>query len=271
MERMDLLNSIFESFIEEMKLEKDHLITSIQKNEYDMKRYKNCSRIKTIVAHLFFMAILKNSPLNSNFIDEKHPFVDYIRWNSVFVKPINKNLPFTHIFKKEKSPHDLLKFHSLKMQAKKLFLNSLQNLDAAKCLLLNECFFQSVHYSQLAAELGIKSILKAKNISHALWKCEHSIVHLGNGTRCFDNKFISLCNSLEILGIEQWKNVDYEKSSTLSIRSRYCDYDDDAYFFLDTFPNIVFDSKLAKEAYALSKEILCFCENVLSSIFKNYN
>lgn len=272
MEKIELLNSIFDSFIEDMKTEKENLILSIKKNDYNQDRYKNCSRLKTIVAHLFFMAILKYSPTTSDFIDGNHPFVEYIRWNSVFVKPFSKNkLPPFQLNQKAESQSKLLKLQSLKNQAKKLFSNSLQNLSAAECLKLNELYSQSVHYSQMAAELGIKSVLRAKNISHTLWKCEHSIINLGNGTRCFDAKFLNLCESLETLGLNDWKNTNFEKSSTLSIRTRYCDYDDNAYMFLDTLPSKVFTCKLAKKAYFLSEEILFYCEDMLNETWKPKN
>jgi hypothetical protein len=168
MEKIELLNTIFDSFIEEMKTEKKNLISSIQKNDYNLDRYKNCSRLKTIVAHLFFMAILKYSTSTNEFIDEHLPFVEYIRWHSVFVKPLSKSmLPSLQFNQKQESKSKRLKLQSLKIQAKKLFSSSLQNLIAAKCLKLNEMYSQCVHYSQLAAEVGIKSVLKAKNVSHS--------------------------------------------------------------------------------------------------------
>ena len=269
MEKIELLNTIFDSFIEEMKTEKENLILSIKKNDYNVDLYKNCSRLKTIVAHLFFMAILKYSTSTAEFIDDQNPFIEYIRWHSVFVKPFSKSiLPLFQLNQKAQSQSQLLKLQSLKIQAKKLFSNSLLNLSAAKCLKLNELYSQSVHYSQMAAELGIKSVLRAKNISHALWKCEHSIINLGNGTRCFDAKFLNLCESLEKLGLKHWKNTDFEKSSTLSIRTRYCDYDDNAFMFLDTLPSKVFTCKLAKKAYFLSEEILFYCEDMLNETWK---
>jgi hypothetical protein len=64
MEKTQLLNKIFDILIDEIKLEKEDLILSVKKNEYKFekyKKYKKCSRIKSIVAHLFLMAILKNS------------------------------------------------------------------------------------------------------------------------------------------------------------------------------------------------------------------
>ncbi len=61
MEKTQLPNKIFDILIDEIKLEKEDLILSVKKNEYKFEKYKKCSRIKTIVAHLFLMAILKNS------------------------------------------------------------------------------------------------------------------------------------------------------------------------------------------------------------------
>ena len=271
MEKIELLETIFDNFIEEITLEKTQLISSIKNNKYNLDRYKNCSRIKTIVAHLFFMSILKDSPENSNVINEKDPFVQYIRWHSVIVKQFDQNvLPcsFRNKYEKENQNSKEIKLHSVKTEAKKLFWNSLENLNAAKCLRLNEFFSQSVHYSQSAAELAIKSVLKAKKISHDLWRSEHSIVRLGNYLGCFDKKFISLCSNLENVGLNKWKTTFFEKSSTLSIRSRYCDYDENSTFYLDTLPVTVFNYKLAKKAYIFSEKISFYCESLLNETWK---
>ena len=262
MEKTELLNKIFDSLVEDIQSEKEDLIMSIEKNKYNVEKYKKCSRIKTIVAHLFFMAILKNSPSNADFINEKHPFIEYVRWNSVIVKPIDKSIT---LFSKhaEKCLSQRIQLHEIKKQAKKLFWTSLDNLDAAKCLKYNNFFCQAVHYSQMAAEIGIKSVLKAQNIEHNLWKFEHSIIYLGNHTKCANESFFRLCKDLENLGLKEWQNTMFEKSSTLSIRSRYCDYDEHAFLHVSTLPYNVFNSKLAKKATALCEKILFLCEKML--------
>jgi hypothetical protein len=264
MEKTDLLNTIFDSFIEEMKSQKEDLISAVAKKEFKMDRFKNCPRIKTIVAHLFFMAILKNSPTDENILDDTDPFVNYIRWQSVFVKPLDKHvLPVFRELKKSFSPkHD--KFQLVKTQAKTLFNCSVNNLNAAKALKVNEFFSQCVQYSQLAAELAIKSILKAKRISHSSWKCEHSIINLCQLTGCIDKRFIDICETLETLGLNKWINVEFEKSSTLSIRTWYCDYNNDAFLYVKTMPNEVFQSNLAHKAFVLSEKISICCEFLLS-------
>jgi len=263
MEKRELLNSIFDTLIEDLKLEKEDLILSVEKNEYNIKKYKNCSRMKTIVAHMFFMAILKHSPSTSKFVNERDPFIEYIRWNSVFVRPIEKCILPDLQNSKQKRLSKKIHSQIIKSQAKKLFMDSLNNLNAAKLLKTNEFFSQSVHYSQMAAEIGIKSVLKANNVLHTSWKCEHSLINLGNFTKCVDKKFFNLCYALESLGLNEWKNIIFEKSSTLSIRSRYCDYDDNAFLYVDTMPSKVFNCKLAKKAYLLSENILYFCEELL--------
>ncbi len=116
-----------------------------------------------------------------------------------------------------------IKLQQIKSQSKKLFWNSIENLNAAKCLKYNEFFSQCVLYSQMPAELAIKKVLKAKNVSHFYWKSEYSLIYLSQHTESSDNKFLKLCKTLETLGIENWKNTSFEKSSSLRIRSRYCD------------------------------------------------
>ena len=262
MEKSQLLDSIFETFLHEVKSEKEELISSVLNNDYNLEKYKKCSRIKTIVAHLFFMSILKKT--STDLVNENDEFVKYIRWHSVNVKQFDSIVPNVEVKTFSDRTCKNVKSQKIKMQAKKLMLQSKNNLNAARCLKFNEFFSQSVHYSQMSVELAIKSILKAKNVPHYLWRSQHSIVHLGNLVKCGDKQFVSFCNSLENLGIKVWKNVSFEKSATLSIRTRYCDYDDCAFFYLDTLPDTVFSSRLAKKAYTLSEQILMYCENILN-------
>jgi len=270
MDKTELLNSIFDNLVDEIQSEKEALILSVVNNDYKMDRFKNCSRLKTIVAHLFFMAILKNSPSNSSFVNENNSFVEYIRWNAVYVKTIDKH-SFSFLDNFQKFESKRIKLHQIKYQAKKLFWNSIENLNASKCLKFNQFFSQSVFYSQMAAELAIKSVLKAKNISHFLWKNEHSIVYLGQYVGSSDKEFAEYCKSLETLGIEHWKNTNLEKSSCLSIRSRYCDYDDNAYLYVKTLPFVIFKTNLAKKAVKLSENIVFYCETLLDEMWKKKN
>lgn len=83
------------------------------------------------------MAILKHSPSTSKFVNKRDLVIEYIRWNSVFVRPIEKCIWPVSQNSKQKPSSEKIHSQIIKSQAKNFFMDSLSNLNAAKFLRTN--------------------------------------------------------------------------------------------------------------------------------------
>ena len=156
-------------------------------------------------------------------------------------------------------------------------IQSHDDLQAAKTLLSNEHFSQSVFMSSQSVEKSLKSLCRLFEVHFTAFIKKHCAVELYgqlSQVMCkipyniYCERLQMLCSSFEILGEESWLC-----SNPLSIRSRYFYFNNDwhsdsrYYYSFESFPGLVYTRELARDAFMICEEIFQMSEE----IFLNFN
>ena len=286
-----VLEDLFDEMIGTMKIRKDKIISGIIEKQWK-GTYETCTSFFIILTYLFFQKIACLDEKNNHKILPENEIVEWILLASVkytsFVDYKNKKfeqnkidriIPFqlcastqnakssrTNSIKKKTS----FQFQKLIVESRECYWQAIDDLQAAEVLLDSGFYAQSVNVCQQAIEKSLKSILTIKGKSNAFWQTNHCLIELSNRIQCNNFDIIDMCISLEQLGLTNWKYNKNPKTSTLSIRSRYCDFSQGGVLYLDTLPMVVFDKKMAEKAFQLTKGILDVCKLILYKEWKKY-
>ena len=273
-----------------MKIRKDKIISGIIEKQWK-HTFETCNSFFIILTYLFFQKIanldekknykilpeneivkwiLTASVKYTSFIDHKNKKFEQNKIDRMppFLCASNQNVKSskTNSIKQKTS----FEFQKLIVESRECYWQAIDDLQAAEVLLDSGFYAQSVNVCQQAIEKGLKSILTIKGNSNAFWQTNHCLIQLSDRIQCDNDDIIDMCISLEQLGLTQWKYNKNPKTSTLSIRSRYCDFSQGGVLYLDTLPMVVFDKKMAEEAFELTKGILGVCKSLLYKEWKKY-
>ena len=280
-----ILEDIFNELIESLKAKRTKIISGLLDKQYETT-FKNNSSFFIMLTYLFFQKILWHDQHNKSNILAENEIVDWILKASVkYTSFSNYQKLLAEQKKLERFPLFSLclntenvescRTNSMKpniqtpkikkaiVESRECFWQSVDDLKAAEILLHNGFFAQSVNVCQQSIEKGLKSILTINGKSNAFWQTNHCLIELSYRANCDSEELLDMCYNLELLGKKYWKYNKNPKTSTLSIRSRYCDFSQGGVLYLDTLPAFVFDQKTAEKAFELTKNIIKFCQSYL--------